>query len=184
MLDYQFCYIISIPIYILLLIILIRKKTSLKKVVLGSLFYFYIIIILWITIFPIPIHGLKEIGIIGGWNNNFIPFMWIFDILSTHNMSFIIKQIIGNILLFIPMGFFIALTWKNKNHFKKYLLIGFLCSVFIESLQYTISFLLGFNYRITDIDDVLLNTLGFVVGLFLYRLFYWSVIQKVGRNNW
>lgn len=69
MLDYEFLFIISIPIYILFLITLIWKKVFIKKIILGSLFYFYIIILLAVTIFPIPIQWLKEIWIYGGDNN-------------------------------------------------------------------------------------------------------------------
>ena len=179
MLDYEFFYIISIPIYILLLVVVILQKVSIKKIIIRSLFYFYIISILAVTIFPIPIQGLKEIGLYGWGNNNFIPFVSILDISFNDNLSITIKikQIIGNIVLFIPMGFFIPLIWKCKKYFRKALLIGILCSLSIELLQYIISLLLEFNYKVTDVDDILLNTLGFIIGFFLYRLFHWRVIK-------
>ncbi|MDD3145019.1 MAG: VanZ family protein [Candidatus Gracilibacteria bacterium] len=170
MLDYEFLFIISIPIYIVFLIVLIWKKISLNKIILKSLFYFYVISIIAVTIFPIPIQGLKEIGIYGG-NNNFIPFESIFDIMFNDNLSIAIKmkQIVGNIILFIPMGFLIPLILKGKNSFKNALLIGILSSLSIELLQCLISLLLGFSYKVTDIDDILLNVLGFVFGYILSK---------------
>ena len=179
MLDYEFFYIISIPIFILFIIVMIWKKIFFKKIILYSLFYFYIITLLAVTIFPIPIQWLKEIWIYGG-NNNFIPFSSIRGILFNDNLHVIIKmkQIIGNIILFIPMGFFIPFIWKSKTYYKKTLLIGIVYSFCIELLQYIISFLLWFNYKVTDIDDILLNTLGFIIGFFLYKLFKWSFTSE------
>lgn len=171
MLDYEFLFIISIPIYIFFLIVLILKKISLNKIILNSLFYFYVTSIIAVTIFPIPIQWLKEIWIYW-WNNNFIPFLSIFDILFNYNLSIAIKmkQIIGNIILFIPMWFFVPLIWKNKNSFKKALLIWTLSSFSIELFQWIISLLLWFSYKVTDIDDILLNVLGFVFGYSLWKI--------------
>ncbi|MDD3646620.1 MAG: VanZ family protein [Candidatus Gracilibacteria bacterium] len=180
MLDYEFFYIISTPIYIFFLIVFIWKKIKVEKIILTSIFYFYIISLLTVTIFPIPIQGLNEVGIYAGDNNNYIPFLSILDILINDNLGTIIKikQIVGNIVLFLPMGFFIPLIWKSKDYFKKALLIGLGFSFCIELLQYIISLILGFNYKVTDIDDILLNTLGFIIGFFLYKLFQKSLENK------
>lgn len=174
MLDYKFFYIISIPLYIIFLVFLIYKKVNIKKIVLYSLFYFYIIALITVTIFPIPIQGLKEVGkYFGSNNNNFIPFVSILDILLKENLSLFIKtkQVLGNIILFIPMWFFIKLIC-DKINFKKSLLIGIFISFSIELLQFIISRFLWFNYKVTDIDDIILNSLWFIIGLFLYRVFY------------
>lgn len=180
MLDYKFLFIISIPIYILFLVYVIWKKVSIMKIVLYTLFYFYVISLIAVTIFPIPIQGLEEIWIYADGINNFIPLKSIIYILFNDSLSIMIKmrQIIWNIILFIPMWFFIPLIWKSKSHFKKALLIGILCSICIELLQYIISLLLGFSYKITDVDDILLNTLGFVIGFFLCKLFQWSITKE------
>lgn len=174
MLDYQFLYIISVPIYILFIIFLIWKKVNIKKLIISSLFYFYIIALIAVTLFPIPTQWLSEIAKYKWENNNFIPFLSILDILYNNNLDIFIKikQIVGNIVLFVPMWFFIPLIWKVENNFKKALLIAFSCSFSIELLQYIISLLLWFSYKVTDIDDILLNTWGFVLWFFLYRLIF------------
>lgn len=179
MLDYEFLYIISIPIYIIFLIVFISQKLNIKKIILYSCFYFYIISLIAVTMFPIPIQWLKEIWIYWWNDNNFIPFLSIFDILSNDNLDITIKikQVIGNIIIFIPMWFFIPFIWKNKNYFKKALLIGILSTFSIELLQYIISLILWFSYKITDIDDIILNTLGFIIGFILYNLFYKNFIK-------
>ncbi|MDD4151929.1 MAG: VanZ family protein [Candidatus Gracilibacteria bacterium] len=180
MLDYEFLYIISIPIYIVFLIILILKKINLNKILLNSFFYFYIVSLLAITIFPIPIKGLKEIGIYGGQNNNFIPFASIIEIGTNENLSnyIKIKQILGNIVLFIPMGFFVPFIWKKYIFIKKSIFVGLISSLSIEITQYIISLILGFNYKSADIDDILLNTIGFIFGIILFRLFHNGFLNK------
>lgn len=47
---------------------------------------------------------------------------------------------------------------------------GVLSSVIVEGLQFSISFVLGFNYRTVDVDDVILNTLGTIIGYGVLRL--------------
>lgn len=105
---------------------------------------------------------------------NFIPFHSIWNIVLNNNLSFFIKtkQIIGNIILFIPMGFFIPFIWEKINQLKKALAIGLLCSFSIELSQYLISLLLGFNYKVTDVDDIFLNIFGFAIGFFFNKLSY------------
>ncbi len=179
MIDYEFLYIISIPIYLILLNVLRVKKIMLNKIMIYSLFYFYIISLLAVTLFPIPIKWLNEIWNYNKDTNNYIPFMSIIDIMSNKQLDITIKikQIIWNIVLFIPMWFFVPLVWENKKYFKKTLLIVVLSTIWIELTQLFISFLIWFNYKITDLDDILLNSLWGIIGYFLYRMFQWSVLN-------
>lgn len=99
---------------------------------------------------------------------NLIPFFQPFKDLNflikngiVGNMN-LVNNLIGNVLLFIPMPFFIRYFFKIEL-LVRHLIIAALISVGIESIQYI--FLLG----VTDIDDVLLNTLGAFIGVKLYR---------------
>lgn len=172
MIDFKFLFFISIFLYIIFLIFLIIKKLKAKKIIIISLFYFYIVSLLWVTLFPIPIDWLDEI-----WKfwleNNFIHLKSIYEISLNNNLSFFIKikQIIWNIIIFIPLWFFIELIWKIKLNLKKAIYIWIFSSLTIEFIQFIISFILWFNYKITDIDDVILNTLWFIFWYFLYKLF-------------
>ena len=68
----------------------------------------------------------------------------------------------GNVLLFIPLGFLIPLIWRRLR-FRNVILIAVGVSIGIETLQY-ISRVWG-SYRLADINDVILNSLGACVGL-------------------
>ena len=62
-----------------------------------------------------------------------------------------------NVLLFIPFGFFLPMLWKEFRSIKRILTAGFLTTSFIEISQ-------TFTNRATDIDDVIINTIGALTG--------------------
>lgn len=75
-----------------------------------------------------------------------------------------IRNLFGNILLMIPFGYFLPLIWKERiNKWYKVVLFGIGVSVLIEVIQ--LITLKGF----CDIDDVILNGIGCVIGWNIYR---------------
>ena len=105
---------------------------------------------------------------------NLIPFKVLVE---TYNEVFVngyinyfLINFLGNIILFIPFGFIVSLLWKVSN--KKVIVIGFYSSLFIEICQL-------FLTRGTDVDDLILNTLGVVFGLLRYKLLYKKFNSKM-----
>ena len=70
------------------------------------------------------------------------------------------KQVVGNILLFIPLGYFITSYCKLKG-LGSITIISFFCSLTIEIVQ-------NFIGRSFDVDDIILNTVGGIIGFLLY----------------
>ena len=99
--------------------------------------------------------------------SNFIPFKEIFRYQIGSRLF--VKNIIGNILLFLPYGYFTSDYLKSKNVWSIALLTA-LVSITIEIVQLKIG-------RTFDIDDCLLNTCGGVLGFYLY-----TVIEKIKIN--
>lgn len=91
-------------------------------------------------------------------NINLIPF-W--DI--TNGVSAYLINSGLNILLFIPLGFILPLLWKEFRSRKAMGITGFLVSLGIELAQLL-------NYRISDVDDLIMNTLGALLGYALLTL--------------
>ena len=85
------------------------------------------------------------------------------SLFKNHNINYFLINFVGNIVMFMPVGFFVPLLWKNEG-IKKVLLCGFLTSLFIELCQLPLD-------RGTDVDDLWLNTLGAVLGFLLFLLF-------------
>ncbi len=73
-------------------------------------------------------------------------------------------NLIGNILIFVPAGFFVPILWKTKRGFVFTVCVTFWMSLIVEILQ------LLLRVGSFDVDDLLLNTLGGVVGYFLLTL--------------
>lgn len=94
---------------------------------------------------------------------NWIPFKTIIPYLRGDKGLLIAAiNILGNILLLVPIGFFMPLAYA-KTTWKSALLFGILLALSIESSQ------VFFKVGIFDIDDVILNALGLVLGFWTYH---------------
>ena len=68
-----------------------------------------------------------------------------------------------NLVLFVPLGFFLPLLYKKYHHIKNVVLTGFLFSLSIEIIQM-------FGWGATDINDLIINTVGACLGYLIYYL--------------
>ncbi len=89
--------------------------------------------------------------------------------------------VIGNILLLIPLGFYILL-FNKKIKAGYYLILVFLLSMVIELTQLFISSRVGYVYRTFDVDDLLLNSIGAMIGYFIAKLLYIKSNQVLNIN--
>ena len=98
-------------------------------------------------------------------SNNLIPFreMFRYDLGS----RLFLKNVLGNIIMFLPYGFFTSYFLKEKR-LLPILILTIVTSLTIECTQLMIG-------RVFDIDDILLNIIGGVLGHYLYIL-----ILKIG----
>ena len=69
----------------------------------------------------------------------------------------------GNVLLFLPMGYFLPALWSRFRSYPKVLLLGSLTIIAVEVLQ--VLTLVGR----CDVDDLILNLLGVSIGYLLFR---------------
>lgn len=167
----------SPPIYAMLafyvpfLLVLLYKRTSFIDHLVYFAFFIYVNYVIAITLFPLPVHK-EEIafGVSSHFAKNvFIPFSDIIRSLKTGNTTTVLRNIGGNIVMFMPLGFFAPMLVKAINSTKRIFLVGLLTSILIEATQFTISAILGFTYKITSTDDVILNTMGALIGLAILR---------------
>jgi len=162
-----------LPVVIIVIIIccflsiILRKKGYVfplfHKIGAGA-FMLYCVTVFWVTI-PFDSLYLSMVSGISPLRGgvNIIPFHGIFEILQEGIIAVIVLNILGNIIMFLPLGFFLPLLWKKFDSSKTMLIFGILLSSAIETTQ-------SFSYRGADIDDVLLNTAGALGGYCLYRL--------------
>ncbi len=148
----------TIPIYIIVRMVVIKIKN--KKI------NWYFEIGLSLLIFFLV--GLLSQALVSNnrtHQTNLIPFIVLKDtyreVFKNGNINYFLINFMGNIIMFMPIGFMLPLLYKISV--KKVILLGSLFSLFIEISQL-------FLQRGTDIDDLMLNTLGVVLGLVIYKL--------------
>jgi glycopeptide antibiotics resistance protein len=144
------------------------KKLDKKVKTLGHIiFWVYFGVLLYMTLFTYNYY-------VYGQSFNIVPFESIKLMWHSGDYWLILKNVFGNIVLFLPLGFLMPMVLKRMRSFFKTAGIGFLISFTIEIIQY------GFAERIFDIDDILLNGLGAVIGYIIFKIgyFIYTIIKR------
>lgn len=165
--DYFFYLLILKPIFLLGVIIigislvsLFRSNHNISKIktTVASLILYYYLCILLINIIGMP--TLSDlIRLLQSGYSIFNPNLHLIPFSDGISLSFIL-----NIFLFIPLGFLCPLICRKYEHAGKTILIGFGLSLFVEISQlFTLA-------RATDIDDLLTNVTGTIIGYLIFKL--------------
>ncbi len=85
----------------------------------------------------------------------------------------------GNVLTLAPFGFLLPFVAPRLATWRRMALAGVLLPLAIELSQLAISFALGYSYRVTEVDDVLLNCAGVLLGYALFVLARGAVATPV-----
>ncbi|MBP1970989.1 glycopeptide antibiotics resistance protein [Virgibacillus natechei] len=92
----------------------------------------------------------------------------------------ITKEGILNVIMFLPMG--VALPFLLKANIVKVFTVSLAFSVLIELSQLAVALYAGYTFRVVDVNDVIMNVFGAVVGyLILFKLF--KLIYKWAKNK-
>ncbi|MFS0785365.1 VanZ family protein [Shouchella sp. 1P09AA] len=163
---------LALPILIVIFIVdVVRNKRGLQQRILQVGFGVYLLALLDVTLGEIWLPSLPEESIYA--QIQLMPLYFLVDIYQTYEMGtfYFINAInlsFYNVLLFVPLGVFLYLLFQLRNGLIATLFL-FLASLLIETSQ----LVLGSNglifSRIFDVDDLLLNTTGGVVGYYVTK---------------
>lgn len=144
-------------------------KTAHVAGVLWAIFCVYLIMLVRITLLKsAPLYNLFAAIGTGTPGLQLLPVASAGQLLEGGmSMGALIGNFLGNVLIFVPMG--LLLPGLLKVSYGKALCYGLGTSLFIEAMQYFLS------AGVADVDDVLLNMVGMVLGLFLH----WLLCQKL-----
>ncbi|MDF2942667.1 MAG: teicoplanin resistance protein VanZ [Herbinix sp.] len=145
---------------------IMKKRERIKTVFLYGVFICYIILLIKILL-------LSRVSLLDLFHSqrasirsiNLIPFHSIMGYLSGSSDTirrFAFGNVVGNIVIFIPLGIYLPLFKKDKKLLVNLFLI-FTVSLLVEIIQG----LLGIG--VSDIDDIILNCLGGVIGILVYK---------------
>lgn len=145
-----------------------KKTFILYKEIFMLLFLIYIL-----CMFQVVTFEDQSLYITG---NNLIPFKEIMRYELGSHLFF--KNVIGNVVLFIPYGIFVSLYTKLDKPFHAFCLVLF-ASITVEITQLAIG-------RVFDIDDIILNLIGGLIGYWIYRIIttIYDSLPKIFKSNW
>lgn len=147
------------------------------KLVVAVVFCLYIIVLSERVLFKyVPLHQIVSHFNFSSnqyhWHsNNFMPFKTIifYLFLADINLDIRISNLVGNIIGFMPFGIMLPLLFKRYLNLKSISIATFCFSLMYEVLQ------LLFNFGSFDIDDVILNTSGGVIGYLMISLILYII---------
>mgnify|MGYP003298768500 CR=1 FL=1 len=144
-----------------------QGHVSWKRELQLILVYICIVVVTRFTFFPFEkVNGqiqpllFDSERIFPPWTN-FEPFVHLFHYPETR-IAWL--NLIGNYTMFIPLGIVWPSVFRQLDTHRKVLAAGVGYSLLIEFMQ------LFFYTRNTDIDDLILNSLGYLTGYVLYLL--------------
>lgn len=160
--------IILVSVMAIFLRIYILKKTE-RKIFLSkeipSLFFLIYILCLFQIVTSHDVSGIHGINID------------LFKELTRYQIGshLFYRNVIGNIVLFIPFTFFVAHLFKVRSHLVMYL-FTLLISLTIETTQLYIG-------RAFDIDDIILNVIGGIIGFLIYNFVSNILLKNVKEDK-
>jgi vanZ family protein len=144
-----------------------KKKFVIYKELLSLAFLIYIMCLFQVVTFQDDV----------SWSsNNFIPFKEILRYNMGSRLFF--KNVVGNMVMFLPYGFFVSYYLDNKKLLVPFILTA-ITSISIETVQLVIG-------RVFDVDDIILNMLGGTIGFYIYHIvdLFGDRFPKVLKNEW
>lgn len=143
-----------------------RKKKKAARFGCRILFYLYIILIFYFVLLS------GRYGRETGYETSHVNLVlfkeikrfWMYRSLLTPEAF--ITNLVGNVFAFSPFGFLLPAMTEKKRGFIKVVVGTFLFSFLIESCQFI------FKVGVFDVDDLLLNTVGGLIGYIIYTFGY------------
>lgn len=134
------------------------KKIKFSQLFPCILFVIYIGVVFWLTLYG----SNRKDGISKA---NMTPFWEYAMVIKNQYRKSYIKQITGNIALFVPLGFLLpVLPHRHNATLRKVFICGFCFSAFIEITQYIT------GRGLMEFDDLFNNTVGALLGFGIYKL--------------
>ena len=131
----------------------IEDKNRVAKFSMSIVFIYYVILLFNMVIFA-------RYDSVYGYN--LVPFKSILEVLKSDNLYFMVINIFGNLVVFMPLEYFIINLFEIKR-FSLNFILSFLIILIIEILQFV------FKIGVFDIGDILLSVFGMIMFYVIYN---------------
>ena len=167
--DFDVLIIIALSIIWFIITAVLKFKFNKEIIFLFffTVFYIYICFVIKYTLFPIIID--PYISSIFSKENNILSGINLIPIVKLTRYD--VKTSVLNIIMTIPFGIGIPVLRKKKTGVKSIFLIGLAFSCTIEFLQFIEISLTRIFIRVADINDVIFNVTGTLLGFYIYKAF-------------
>ena len=135
----------------------------------GLLAVAHLAVLASVALFPIPTGHRFPNPFPDGWIN-LVPFATIGPVLAGHGTGSDVSLLILNALVLLPAGIYVPLLVPAALPVRGLIIMTIVGGLSIELAQVVMIAVVGMPYRSIDIDDVILNAIGLVLGWLLMRL--------------
>ena len=146
-----------------------KKSFRIISLILFILYMMFLVNVLFFDAKYGRITGVK------GYNKD--PFITIKNYIKYSSIDVIIRNVIGNIVAFMPFGFFVPILVRKARYIIIVILLSGVMSLLVEALQY--------HYEVGsfDVDDIILNTFGGLLGYIAFRICYYMFYGIIYLRN-
>lgn len=143
------------------------KKLDFKKVLWWTIFAFYLLVVISVTMLS---RG-------DFWNSRVVSLFYSYKEAWVSASASAWRNIVLNILMFVPFGFWLPIGLKHFRVFWKTYLAGFAFTLVIETSQ------LALSHGIFEVADLLNNTVGAMIGFGCYEI-VWQIILFIKKKKY
>ncbi len=170
---------LGIALLALALLVLRRRGHTWPYLFCFALFWVYLQLALKETFFPLQINGtyvevMRQEPLES--HINLAPFFFRYGL-----NQYLLLGLLQNLLLTVPFGF--GINFIQRVRLRKAVWLSLAVGLGIESAQLLLSLLLGYPYRVIDINDAILNLAGFWLGYGLFRLCAWAYLAVLEKRH-
>ena len=136
-----------------------------RRAAIEALFVGYMGVLLYLVFLPLPVRPDDASLVLA--SVNLVPARTVVGIIRDFP-GLVIQQLLGNVVLFVPLGFLLPLLSTRYRRFALTAAVGLAVSLGIELVQFALLLTL-IARRSVDVDDVILNVTGACLGYLVWR---------------
>lgn len=176
MLDGRLLYVAAIPLVVWIVAYGRTRGRTPARTLVALVAVAHVVVLANVALFPIPVDpeliaaGRAAAGSSADGGLGLIPFATIGPVIAGDALPYATRIAILNALVLAPAGVYLPLLFRTLRGRRGPILLVVAGGLSVEAGQLAISTVLGFHYRTIDVDDVILNAIGIVMGWTLLRV--------------